>query len=555
MISKILKKKIIQLVIDSFKDEKSISFYQYLIGTFSLVSKEFYQLLEQIEFNEILFDYTAEKQLEYIKYLINRGLRVNFLPSIIVLRQSVKTILPIIPKLIEIFEIQYYNTHKTRKEIIVGYDINKDNDYLYEWVVALLSNFYRDLEISVSSLSALDNYKNLNLELESSKRISKLCFCPTPHPTIDQVFKYMENYQLEKLSLQNDNTTQYFLLKPLSPPLKYLKNLTIKTNQLSYNEYDSLLKYNQQLKTWSITVKKFYAVPRESVQSVLIDSLIHHPTLQKVSIRIPFNDSFEQLVKYLNTNSKVQSFKYPMVRFNIPLKKNTNDNDKYTIYNNTLEFIEGFAMFDALKWWGNKSNLQKLSCDTTQSVDLKNHLNLTDLDIYFEGNSQNIYDNISRLNLVQKLHLHSPEVYLTPILNNMIYLKELVIISKSSITIDNIHSIVASNHQSLTKLTLHIENIYVEKITTSLCSNSTILHLTINTNEKSPFEQFIRLLYNKPNLKYLEFNKLVKDNTPESSKIYSEMSKYYKNNVNALLPSNWKYYFTDSWLVYKNLNK
>ncbi|KYQ88292.1 hypothetical protein DLAC_10987 [Tieghemostelium lacteum] len=544
---RIIKKTILQQLVNIYRDEKDISFYIFLIGTLSLVSKEFYQITGQLKYNEILVK-SVDSDINYIQYLLKRGIDIFILIRNI--DTNVKLLQQNLNQVIEIVELQYYIRHKIKRSFIIDGTI----EFNYINSQALLSNFIR--APILYSLDNISNYKRLNLEIQSSNHINDFQLLYDNVSTIPpNIYEILYKHQTSNLIITNgrDNCISIIPSSKDRKLLTNLKSMAIHSNAMLLEEYNNILINCLQLEKLGLYIKKYIVRSPGSTESVslLIDSLIQHPSMKNLKLVIgTHTEPLGNLINYLNKNTILQSIHCNFVC--------NGSSDSNLIYNNTIHKLIFPNSFQIISLWNCSSNLYKLPITLyfyINSVDFEKHPKLNQMTL-----SNNILEDPSISECIPKLNLLK-NIYIKLILYSDVSngkllqtITKLKCINKlhihKSISINNfLISFWESNHSTITSFSYEFHKYDDIK---QLGTNTTIQHLTLRyaPNHKNIKDDFMYLLWNKPNLKSLHiYGASISELEKETLK--DSLIKYYANHQSPLSPTDWSFHNIDKWDIYK----
>ncbi|KYR00676.1 hypothetical protein DLAC_02715 [Tieghemostelium lacteum] len=537
----------------------TVSFYRYFIGTMSLVSKQWNNIVNHLKLDRI-YNSKNISGFKFILNLLKRGISFEYIYNG---GKNCK-------KLLKIEEGVKCATHTV--------NLWKKNMNFKDSIIVVNKNDKRSL---VCILNAKMNKRNI-IANTPEYQTENMTVCNQLSPVVIQDINKQNRYKdiiIFLLLWFNGDRDATSLLKPsnlstfvMVHPLIYMK------------EYENILTLNPQLTNLEIICERILHENdiKKPVETMLLDNLIKHSSLKSVHLEIKKcheiykGESFEILAKFLNSNSTVEDLKFQLWNFRDSDEFDDTDTiedsiilpnlNNITVKNSTLKTIKNMSKlaseYSLLPYWASKSSIEVLKTDIFRQewIDsiIKFHHNLTSLNVK-TITSHHLNSILPSLSSLKHLSLTSIIVDDTSnLLNCFKYLNNLVTLSIfTSATEDNselyVQLMIGLFELELKNL-INIELTYHPRIVQSISKNHSVFNLVIDINYGNiDFNHLLNIL-KKENLESLHYINSCKDKYTEQMTNFS--IKYYKdsfnNNIKCLLPDKFTFGIYPAWDLYLN---
>ncbi|KYR00924.1 hypothetical protein DLAC_02988 [Tieghemostelium lacteum] len=570
---KLLYKCILEFCLEICQGQETVSFYRYFIGVMSLVSKEWYSVVNNIVFKRIrLKEHVGD--FNYLLSLQKRGIRIDRVTCYINLFTSPQEINDY--KLLDMINMWIYN-HNLQSIA----KVSPNGDYRY-------------ILVNESPLSIME-YNNFDLNLMSV--ITHDSCIKTSNTFTDKSIKEInQNRTLKTLEIR---FTQYLRSPNIHFQLTTLTRLTISGNRnIYFEEYCHLVRDNRMLEKLHINIQNFYRdadegceyLERFRIDSVFTEDFVKHPNLKSASFQI--TDRYYQgekllgLVKLLNENNCIQSLSFyidtmEQLEMELDISRVLSD-PKYYIRNSTIRKLnilespmgieEGLPPLHFIyQLWQCKSALTSLinrfyenisiSRNTAPSI-ISHHCNLTNLQFEFNQQIPIISDIICKLKHLKSITIDynsNDQIDHQPFLKTISkchQLDHIAIYSRNNIGRMLFREIVEMQHPTLKSLGVYILNyddVISQKVLKSICQNHTLTDLSITHHyiPPKPFTELFTILRQKPNLQ--SFSYQVSAIPKEQKEVYTkEFLDYYScKSSTTIYPEKLVFADIDLWDLFK----
>ncbi|KYR02431.1 hypothetical protein DLAC_01270 [Tieghemostelium lacteum] len=572
---KLLLKHILNSLLELYKKESSIDFYKYFVGLFSLISKDVYQILKELQYNVIDVSPIDNKQIEYITYLHNRGFvfnRYNY----------IKTIRPTMdqqPPLLSILEYQNNSRCTDSKDNL---NISKEVVSNFDVYSSLLTDS-KTLKLQIGpkttdSLPLLDFvetvYRLFNLQVRNKGVINDMDIThysqPVP-PSIIDIIPLLMKYQVKSLYwLITDHGKRVQRANPLSNVLDQVYKSSLVSLDMDSSvpfgalEFQLILKWNPLLERLKIFHTGFVG---SDLHSIFIEELEQHQSL--TDIRIGYDSDINGLFDYLSRNSVVKK---------LYLTGQMSYYETKEIINNTLESldIQSVANENILAAWKCPSAITKLKAYTDAKVTMQslvesNHKNIRSFIYLYYGNEylDHLCEMLSHLPSLTKLTLRSFQIEgahsITNFMNipmnifsSMTSLSKVKILASSTLDLSLVVTLLNLQHPTIKvfKITTRY-NDYEPSFFEAINGNTTVEHIQLSVLRnptKSNVTDTIHAVLSKPNIKSFQY---YLDNLDDLNELIIHMTNtfklYYNSTTSPIMPDNFQIRPNiDIWKIYYN---
>ncbi|KYQ96846.1 hypothetical protein DLAC_04152 [Tieghemostelium lacteum] len=400
VLSKLIYKIIVNEVFGSYVSSvfkvKELYFYKYFIGLISLVSKEWYSIVNttlvipELSMYSVNISEDNVSNLEYLHYLLKRGIRIEKFSienlTSIILTQHNPILCEIVCMWRDIWSIDKSLLDIDSKCGIANYLGNRID-------LVRVIKFLLDRSLYIDCRAIIGGH--------------------LPDPLINEINQHQSN-DFIKLEINGD-IFQYYQLPPFHSNYRQFSPFQIRLNptnlvsvkvvnvSLYFEEYINFLSANPQLQNLNFQLSE--PMINSPTKCVIVHQLIEHRSL--LSVHISGHPCFDitRLCSYLNCNSILQKLYLQSTDTHSSI-------DNFNIVNNTLKSLNIKYSHHMSLFFSKPSGLESLE---SYSVNYQNirayHPNLTSLSIE--------YPDLNEINITIPLLKHLQTLKLNVTTSNM----------------------------------------------------------------------------------------------------------------------------------------